>query len=275
MSQDQFSGEVAGLYQKVFGFHAHPQGPWKVMDDKLHIPDGSKVLDLASGPGEPGLMMAKNRPNVQFTLSDLSPDMLEKAKQRSQGVTNVNHAIVDMEEIPFENDSFDAVVCCYGLMFPPDIQLAVNEVFRVLKPGGMFINAHWTRLDMMVLNKQIMDAVFDHPPSELPINPLSLSQEGLVEKYMTNAGFDTKIQTVVSTYPFPLSEKCPNEAFQVSTIPIHDILKEQAEKKSGTWELAESVFHKVAKEHGWEQDDGQFVVNSNTFKVCVATKPMV
>lgn len=97
------------------------------------------ALDIATGGGHTALALA---PHVaQVTVSDLTPAMLETARAflLSQGVTNARFEIADAEDLPFADASFDRVTCRIAPHHFPDVGKAVQEVARVLKPGGIFL----------------------------------------------------------------------------------------------------------------------------------------
>ena len=80
--------------------------------------DSPKVLDLATGPGQPGICIAEANPRMSVVLSDNNEDMLEKAAKSSSHLSNVTTVFADMDEkLPFEDGSFDAVTCCYGYIY--------------------------------------------------------------------------------------------------------------------------------------------------------------
>ena len=109
-------------------------------------PSGNElVLDIAAGTGEPGLTIASMIPGGKVTITDLSEDMLLIAKENAErrGITNVETMACDVCELPFADNSFDAISCRFGFMFFPDMQLAANEMLRVLKPGGRFATSVW------------------------------------------------------------------------------------------------------------------------------------
>lgn len=98
-----------------------------------------RVLDVATGGGHTALAVA---PLVaEVTLSDLTPRMLEKAREflLAQGVTNAQFQVADAEHLPFADDSFDRVTCRIAAHHFPDRARAVQEVARVLKTEGLFL----------------------------------------------------------------------------------------------------------------------------------------
>ncbi len=103
------------------------------------------VLDIASGTGEPGLTIASLVKNGKVILTDLSEDMLKiaQANAANRALDNVETVVCDVCELPFDNNTFDAISCRFGFMFFPDMLLAAKEMVRVLKPGGRLATSVW------------------------------------------------------------------------------------------------------------------------------------
>lgn len=105
------------------------------------LPPGARVLDLATGTGLVALAAQQLvGPAGQVVGVDLSPEMLEKAryKARKLGQPAPVFQLGDGEHLDLPDDSFDAVLCASALFFIPNMQAAVNECRRVLRPGGVF-----------------------------------------------------------------------------------------------------------------------------------------
>jgi demethylmenaquinone methyltransferase / 2-methoxy-6-polyprenyl-1,4-benzoquinol methylase len=102
-----------------------------------------KVLDLATGTGDLPLSLLSNSQNIASIVGlDMSPEMLaiaerKIAKQNLRNVIGLVHA--DAVEIPFADNSFDAVTIAFGIRNVPDINIALREMYRVLKPAGKII----------------------------------------------------------------------------------------------------------------------------------------
>ncbi len=114
--------------------------------DAANIAPGQKVLDLASGPGEPAFTIAEMvGPDGHVVATDLVEEMLAGTRRRiaDLGVSNISAKIADMQALPFEAGSFDRVTCRYGIMFAPDPAMAFSEVRRVLRPGGQCAFMVW------------------------------------------------------------------------------------------------------------------------------------
>ncbi len=110
------------------------------------IASGMRVLDLASGNGEPGLPIAHVVGAAgSILLTDQSPEQLDFAREKAaaQGLANVEFMVADAEEIEVDEGAFDAVTCRCGLMFLPEPVRCVRNAYRLLRPGGRFVAAVW------------------------------------------------------------------------------------------------------------------------------------
>ena len=104
---------------------------------------GEKVLDVAAGNGNATLAAARRFAKV--TSTDYVPALLEKARQRAaaEGLT-VDFRSADAEALGFDDDSFDACLSTFGVMFTPNQERAATELVRVTRPGGRIGLANWT-----------------------------------------------------------------------------------------------------------------------------------
>ena len=111
----------------------------------LDLQGDETVLDIAAGTGEPGLTIASILKSGKVISTDLSEGMMDVAKENAQkrGLKNFETKVCDVTELPFDDETFDAVSCRFGFMFFPDMQLAANEIARVLKPAGRFAISVW------------------------------------------------------------------------------------------------------------------------------------
>jgi ubiquinone/menaquinone biosynthesis C-methylase UbiE len=125
-------------------FSTNPYGwyGW-VFDKLLTLPENAKILELGCGPG---YLWKENMSRIpagwSITLSDLSPGMLDAA-WRNLVVTGraFQFKEIDAQSIPFEDETFDAVIANHMLYHVPDRPKAIAEIKRVLKPGGRLFAA--------------------------------------------------------------------------------------------------------------------------------------
>lgn len=100
-----------------------------------------KVLDIATGTGDLAIMIAENT-KAQITGLDLSAGMLEVGRKKvtEKGLENRIEMIQgDSENLPFEDDTFDAITVSFGVRNFENLEKGLNEINRVLKPNGTFI----------------------------------------------------------------------------------------------------------------------------------------
>ncbi|HSH81130.1 MAG TPA: methyltransferase domain-containing protein [Herpetosiphonaceae bacterium] len=156
------------------------------------LPVGARVLDVATGTGLVAMTAAAIvGPNGAVVGIDLSPEMLERARQKLKqaGSTHVDFQEGDAERLTFPDDSFDVVLCASSLFFVPDMLAALREWRRVLVPGGF---AGFTAFG----------ATFHHPLRELwsrrlqqhgltpPVPPNGrLADPATCEQLLREAGF--------------------------------------------------------------------------------------
>lgn len=132
-------------------------GNWIVSHYK--IDKGMKVLELGCGTGD----MWKNREGLinmcsQLTLSDFSKGMLVTAKSNIGEYDNVDYKVIDIQEIPFEEETFDVVIANMMLYHVPNIDKGLAEVRRVLKKGGCFYCATYGEHGIIEYLSKILSA---------------------------------------------------------------------------------------------------------------------
>ena len=104
------------------------------------IVEGQKVLDVAAGPGEPSLTISEVvGPTGSVACTDAIGEMVRAAESeaRRRGLTNISFHQCTADSLPFDSNSFDAVVSRLGVMFFPDPLAALREMLRVTKPDGL------------------------------------------------------------------------------------------------------------------------------------------
>ncbi|MGK2861516.1 MAG: class I SAM-dependent methyltransferase [Chitinophagaceae bacterium] len=172
---------------------------------KIKPSGNDKILDIAAGTGEPGLTIASMLDGGNVVLTDVAQDMLEIAKENAQrrGIGNIETRVCDVSELPFDDNSFDAISCRFGFMFFPDMQIAANEMARVLKPGGRLATSVWNVPEknfwvtaMMGTIKKNMDL-----PQPSPGAPgmFRCSPPGLMRGIFEKAGFKNVSEQEVAT----------------------------------------------------------------------------
>lgn len=162
---------------------------------QLEIKEDDIVLDVAAGTGEPGLTIAAITKKGKVTGTDLSDEMLQIAEANAiaKGLTNYNTKASDVCDLPFDANTFTKISCRLGFMFFPDMQLAANELYRVLKPGGRIAVAVWAGPDKN-LWYTVMSSVmrnYIETPAPAPGAPgmFRCSEPGVMSNIFAKAGF--------------------------------------------------------------------------------------
>jgi SAM-dependent methyltransferase len=127
----------------------------------------ASVLEIAAGTGVVTRAMAAALPEtVSIIATDLNQPMLDCAASHGNARA-VQWRQADAMNLPFEDESFDAVVCQFGVMFFPDRAKAYAEARRVLKPGGTFLFNAWDRIE----ENEFADAVTTGLQALFPADP--------------------------------------------------------------------------------------------------------
>jgi len=125
------------LHQK-YSTNKQPYGEWIM--EHYHIRPGMKVLELGCGTGSMWAEPVRWLPSeASLLLTDFSEGMLQTARQNLPVQPNIAFAQVDIQQIPYEDNNFDLVIANAMLYHVPDLDKAISEVARVLKPEGRFI----------------------------------------------------------------------------------------------------------------------------------------
>ncbi|MDP5092153.1 MAG: bifunctional demethylmenaquinone methyltransferase/2-methoxy-6-polyprenyl-1,4-benzoquinol methylase UbiE [Polaribacter sp.] len=100
-----------------------------------------QILDIATGTGDLAMMMANLNPDKIIGL-DISAGMLEVGKQKINKANlskKIDMIVGDSEEMPFENDTFDAITVSFGVRNFANLDKGIKEIARVLKPTGVLV----------------------------------------------------------------------------------------------------------------------------------------
>ncbi len=117
---------------------------WKTrLVDMAEVPRGARALDLACGTGDIALSLAAR--GARVVGLDITLRMLELAAAKPGARAAVRFVAGDMMTLPFADASFDVVTTGYGIRNVPRIEPAIEEIHRVLRPGGMLLSLDFDR----------------------------------------------------------------------------------------------------------------------------------
>jgi ubiquinone/menaquinone biosynthesis C-methylase UbiE len=156
---------------------------------------GNHVLDVAAGTGDQSILAARRvGPGGSILATDISADMLGIAARVAQqeGLTNITTRVMDAEQLDLEDNAFDAVICRLALMLIPNVQQALREIRRVLKPGGKLATLIWSAPEHNPLFSLPLAIVATYARGASSHGPdlFALSNPSVFERELTEAGFD-------------------------------------------------------------------------------------
>ncbi len=172
---------------------------------------GMQVLDLACGPGDPALALAQRvGASGRVTATDLSEGMLQLARQHADaaGLANISFRLADAQALPFDDASFDVVTSRLGVMYFVDVQMALREIARVLKPGGRTAFAVWGPPDQGTFGAFMVGPLMarrplDLPPPDMPFT-LRFAEPGSLSAELRYAGLaDVTEENAILPFAWP------------------------------------------------------------------------
>ena len=160
----------------------------------------ARILETAAGTGALTQALHEALPEAEIVATDLNQPMLDVAAERVRS-DRVRFVQADAQELPFEDASFDLVVCQFGAMFFPDRVRGHSEARRVLRDGGSYLLAVWDRIDRNPLSEAAQQVLIDLFPDDPPLfmreGPFGYHDPVQIESDLHSAGFDTvEIETV-------------------------------------------------------------------------------
>jgi SAM-dependent methyltransferase len=155
--------------------------------ERAGVEPGVDVLDVACGTGNASIPAA--RVGARVTGLDFSPRLLEIARERcADAMVEIDFVEGDVQDMPFEDASFDRVLSVFGHMFGPDHERTAAEMKRVLRPGGSIAFACWTPEGAIGRMFATISQIVPPPPGGQP--PLLWGTEDHVRELIGQAEFE-------------------------------------------------------------------------------------
>jgi SAM-dependent methyltransferase len=205
-----FAGSIPNLYETyLVPLIFQPYADDLALRLKAIAP--ARLLEIAAGTGVVTRALATALETTSIVATDLNQAMLDHA--RSVGTSrDVEWRQADAMKLPFEDGTFDAVVCQFGSMFFPDRSHAFAEARRVLRPGGAFVFSVWDRIEDNEFADVVttsLEAIFPtDPPRFLARTPHGYHDRAQIERDVAAGGFvpPARIDTVTARSPAKSAE---------------------------------------------------------------------
>lgn len=188
---NDFSGDVAAHYDQFLGPLFFE--PYAIeVAKRINPATVSVALEIGSGTGRVTRHMRERiQARGKLIASDISDEMLAEAKRKLSHL-DIDWQVIDAQQLPFNDNSVDLVVCCFAYMFVPDKPKAFAEAYRVLRPGGMFLFTTWDDLEhnaASYVSRSIAKEYLEEPYPESYNLATSMSDEAGIRSLLQDAGF--------------------------------------------------------------------------------------
>ncbi|SAK66033.1 methyltransferase type 11 [Caballeronia temeraria] len=200
-TDSHFAGQIPALYEQLlvpmlFAPYATD------IAFRASALEPSRVLETAAGTGAVTRALAHVLPaHVEIVATDLNQAMLDRAAQ-----TPIERAVTWRQanalQLPFDDASFDIVICQFGAMFFPDKTAAFAEAHRVLRPGGVLLFNVWDRIEenefACIVTGALGRLFPDDPPLFMKRTPHGYFDRHAISHDLACAGFDStpRIETI-------------------------------------------------------------------------------
>lgn len=255
---DAFSSAIPRLYDEHFVpmlFDPYARD----LIERVAARSPSRVLELAAGTGAVTRQLAARLPiDVPIVATDLNQPMLDRAAAVGT-VRPVEWRRADAMALPFEDGTFDLVVCQFGAMFFPDRPRAYAEARRVLRPGGTFLFNVWDRLADNEISRAVMDELTelfpDNPPTFMDRIPHGYYDHAAIARDLAAGGFASPPDLVRVT----LRTRAPSAAIAAlalcqGTPMAHEIL---ARDPRGLDPTTQAVAQRLQRRYGTGAIEGK------------------
>lgn len=226
------------------------------MVNMAQIQPGHRVLDVATGLGEPALTVAQAvGPLGQVIGIDQSAQMLKLARKRAEQWPQVRFLEMDAEQVDFEPASFDAITCRWGLMFLPHCQQTLQKLRGLLRPQGHFVATVWgqpSEVPIFAQVRQLIQRILQPPapPAGTP-DIFDLGAPGKLKELFHQAGFEQiQIKPLIVTYRFASSSEYLNWLQATSPTTLGWVRRAEPNQQVDFWQQLESQVNQQAQANG-------------------------
>ncbi len=234
----------------------------RVVSERLvemaEVGPGSRVLDVAAGYGEPSLTAARAAaPDGTVVSTDISAEMLAYGRERAAnaGIDNIEFVESDAAGLDFPEQSFDAALSRFGIIFDPDGEGSAGVVRRLLKPGGRMAIGSWGQPEQVPFIAIPMGVAMQRlnvppPPPGTP-GPLSRPTPEALGGLLGGGGFsEVKVEDVEVTFEWESPEEFTTFVREIAP-PIRAIIDPHPEEvQDETWQAITDAIRQQAADDG-------------------------
>lgn len=252
--QDGFDGSIPEHYDQHLGplLFEYPASDM-AKRVKASVPSAQKVLEVACGTGISTKHLRMALPDkVSILATDFSADMLNLAKHNLSQLKNIEHQVVDATSLPFDDGSFSAVVCEFGIMFFADKAKGMGEMVRVAEPGGLVAMNVWSSLKdnpIVAVAKDTIDRFFAQDPPKFLNVPFGYNDVDEIKQLMHDSGLVEVEADVVS---FSIDTESASNIAKGFVMGNPTIVKINEEPGINEDEVIEAVADAIQREFGSE-----------------------
>ncbi|MCW8855096.1 MAG: methyltransferase domain-containing protein [Gammaproteobacteria bacterium] len=197
MDTKQRKTMIQNAFDTVAGGYDHPSLAFfpdtaDYLLNCLSMTDDQHLLDVCTGTGMVALKAARQLSQGKVTGIDLSSGMLSQAatKAQQQGLTNVDFVNMDLDELQFDGQLFDLASCSFDLFFIDDMNQAMSNIARVVKPGGKIAISSFTGDAFEPYSQMFLDCYQSFGKEIPPLSWKRLDTEESLRSVYAAAGID-------------------------------------------------------------------------------------
>ena len=237
------------------------------------IKPSQRVLDIATGIGEPAVTAARTVGDKgHVTATDISPEMLAVGKERArqEGLKNIEFREGDAGMADLPSSSFNAAICRWGLMFLPNLSIALDNIRRSLVSGGSLAIAVWAEptkvpqlnIPMTIIRQELQLPL---PPPRIP-GPFSLADLNELRNSLLHVGFgDIRSENIQVTFEFDSAEDYVTFTKEIAASVNIMLANEIEDRKAQIWNR---VTDQVKAQY--TSDNGRVKLDNEA--ICVVTR---
>ena len=259
MGTSKIQGELWGKAPRWWAEIQEPLSSplWEAMLDATQVGAKTRFLDVGCGGGGSSLLAAER--GAQISGLDAAEGMISFARERD---SNGDFRVGDIENLPFENDSFDVVFAANSVQYAEDRVAALREFGRVTAPEGRIVAGLFgppEKVEYRAIFKAVRDAMPEPPPGK---GPFELSAHGKLEELFEEAGLNV-LESGEVDCPFNYPDFETFWQANVASGPFQGMLRVVGEEQ-----LKSAVNHAA---EAFRMGNGSIVIQPNVFIYVVAT----